>query len=422
MRRTLVYSVAAILTCVVPAWAADEPPAATEPGVTSAPATQPARITGLPAAAWLNTDKPVQVENLQGRLWVLGVIEPWSTQSHKAASMLAHVEKIWGPRGLSAFLLTVQSAEQAKQDLADADIPLPIGTGSALPLLLPLEPLPQVYLIGPEQQVVWAGPVWHLEGILPEQYRTLTDNGLSPTRTNELTNRLNRARAAWEHKEYFLAVGLASIVADAAPVNHPLHNQAAELLDDLDRTGQEMLARAQELIRQKRSAEGYDLLQTVAEQFYGTRSGQAALHAARQFQANDRQWADVIRQRDRESARRTLDLAERAIAEQRYAEAQRYYRRIVELYPRTESAVQARQGLNQFRKDKALATQLAKQQAEPAGPVLLSLAARYAQMGRYDQARQYYQQVLRQAAGTPYADQARQALHDLPTAPATQPN
>ncbi len=228
MRRTYRYIVPVMLAMAGLAWGADEPLAASA----AAPATKPAalRIAGLPAAQWLNAAEPVQGENLQGRLWIVGVLEPWSRQSQQAATMLADVEKTWAAKGVTAYLLTVEPAEQVSKSLPEGEISLPIGMGSPLPLLLGLTPLPKVYLVGPDQTVIWSGPVWHVAGVLPDYYTTLTEDGLSHERTNELSIRLNRANAAFEHKEFFLAVGLASTVAEAAPANHPLHHQAEELL------------------------------------------------------------------------------------------------------------------------------------------------------------------------------------------------
>ncbi len=83
------------------------------------------------------------------------------------------------------------------------------------------------------------------------------------------------------------------------------------------------------------------------------------------------------------------------------------------MYPRTEAAGSAQQGLKDL-SSKAVATQMARQEAEPAGPVLLNLAHRYAQMGRYEEARRCYEQVVKQAPNTVYAKQARTALQELP--------
>lgn len=419
MRAVLTYSVAAALTFTCVAIAADEPSA--DQASDTAPATQPLRISGVPAAEWLNTPEPVQGENLQGRLWVLGVVEPWSAKSQQAATMLADLAKVWLDKGVTAYLVTVQPAEQVRQDLPEGKVSLPIGAASPLPLLLGLDPLPQVYLVGPEQTVVWSGPVWHLSSVLPEYYQKLTESGLSRDRANELSNRLNRANAAFKQKEYFLAVGLASLVAQAAPPGHPLHREAEDLLAKLDRAGSDMLAQAQQRLAQKRTVEAYDLLQTVAEQFYGTQPSTKAVETIKQLERSDRQWAEVARQQDEASAGHTLELAQAAMMDHRYSDTQRYYRLILDLYGKTQAANQARQGLVRLRNDKVLATQIAEQKAEPSAPVLLNLAARYVQIGRFDQARRYYEQVAKQSAGTSYAEQARKALRDLPAvAPATQ--
>ncbi len=329
MRRIYPYIVPVVLACSSLAWGADTPLPA---GDSATSATKPAalRVSGLPAAQWLNVAQPIEGENLQGRLWIVGVLEPWSHQSQRAAAMLADVEKTWSAKGVTAYLLTVAPADQVKKSLPAAEIPLPIGTGSPLPLLLGLDPLPKVYLVGPDQAVVWSGPVWHVAGVLPGYYTNLTEEGLSHERTNELSIRLNRAQAAMKHKEYFLAVGLASTVAAGTPANHPLHRQAEDLLGNLDEIGAGMLASGQHLLSRRLVAEAYDQLQTVAEEFYGTPPAAKAIEIIRQIRANDRQWAEVRRRQNGASAAHTLQMAQAAMASHRYSEARRYYSLILE--------------------------------------------------------------------------------------------
>lgn len=398
----------------LPAMASDEPPAAA-----TSPASQPQalRISGLPAAEWLHAAAPVLADNLRGRLWVLAVLEPWSADSREQAGLVGDLACVWAPRGVTFVAVTVEPAEQVRAEVDLKRVGLPIGTGSILPLLLPLEPLPKVYLVGPEQTVLWSGHFGELGRRLQRHLDTVASQGLASDRANELSNLLSRGQAALEARQYFLATGLASLVAEAAPTNHPLHEQAGQLLAKLDQVARGVLAESEQMIRERRYAEAYGRLQSVAEEFDNTPAAEQAQRRIDELQTNNRQWAAVVQARDTESAARALELARQATTDERHVEARRYYQRILEVYPRTPAAADARRALREMGRDKALATQLARQQAEPAAPVLLNLAARYAQIGRAEQARQYYQRVLERAPNTPYAEQARQGLEGLPAAP-----
>ena len=298
-------------------------------------------------------------------------------------------------------------------------------------MLLPLEPLPQVYVVGPEYAVAWSGGVDQLADALAPTYQQLTPTGLAEFRENELTNRLNRAKAAFHSAEpltspdaasrCFTAAGLTSTVADATPSMHPLHRQAADLLDQIDKRGQTLLASASDLARQNNAGRAYEQLQFIAEGFYGRPASEQALQMLHEMETRPNVHSRVLADRDETSASRTLRMAEQALSEKRYADAERLYRMIGEVYPRTRAADNARRALANLRKDKAAATQLSEQKAEPQAPILLSLAARYAQMGQTDMARQYYQEVLRTAAGTTYARQAQDGLALLPAVAASQP-
>jgi tetratricopeptide (TPR) repeat protein len=306
---------------------------------------------------------------------------------------------------------------------------LPIGTSSALPLLLGLEPLPQVYLVGPDYAVAWSGPAGEVGEALGRCYEQVAPAGLTKTRENELTNRLNRARAglgaaepvskAGEAERHFIASGLAGAVADAAPASHPLHRQAMELLGRIDQRGEELLGQARGFLKDRKAAEAHGLLQRVAEGFYGRAAGTQALQMLTDMEKDPELQAGVQAARDEASAQQAMGMARQAMTERRYADAQQIYGMVDAVYPRTQAAGRARQALGDLRKDKAAATQLAEQKVEPEAPVLLSLAARYAQMGRSEEARRHYQRVLQVAPGTRYAKEAQEGLGLLPAA--TQP-
>jgi tetratricopeptide (TPR) repeat protein len=392
----------------------------------SQPATQPTelRISGLPARQWLNVDGSIEGHDLEGRLWVVGVVEPWSARSREAAAHLVEVIEVWRPRGVAVLLVTVAPAEEVRRYPGLASLPIPIGTGSPLPQLLRLEPLPRVYLVGPDHTVGWSGPAGEVAEALGRRYEQVAPQGLTKTRENELANRLNRAGAALEIEEgaaqaqeaerYFIASGLAAAVAGAAPANHPLHRQAVELLGRIDQRGEQLLGQAKALLRERKTVEGRDRLRQVAEGFYGRAAGTQALRMLQEMEKDPQVQAAVQAARDEASAQQALLMAQQAMVEQRYADAQRLYGMIGEVYPRTDAAARARQGLTNLRKDKVAATQLAQQKAEPEAPVLLGLAARYAQIGRNEEARRHYQQVLQMAPGTTYAKQAQEGLALLP--------
>ena len=168
--------------------AGGEPGAASEPDAELAaasapsigPATQAAalRIAGVPAREWLNTAGMIQGHNYEGRLWVLGVVEPWSERSRRAAAELAGVGKAWVPRGVDVLLVTVSPAEEVRQYPAVTSLPVPIGTGSSLPLVLGLEVLPEVYLVGPDFGVAWSGPVAGLGDAVERYDEPLAPGGL----------------------------------------------------------------------------------------------------------------------------------------------------------------------------------------------------------------------------------------------------
>ena len=246
-----------------------------------------------------------------------------------------------------------------------------------------------------------------------------------------MSNRLSRVKAAFHPAEatpvvnlaekYFLASGLAAAVVEATPGNHPLHREAAELLKEIDQRGEQLLGQAGNLLNDEKAVEAHDLLQRVAEGFYGRPAGRQAMRMLQEMGNNPSQEAGVVAARDEASAQQALQVAQQAMGEHRLADAERWYRMIGEVYPRAQAAGQARQRLADLRKDRVTATQLAEQRAEPEAPILLSLAGRYAAMGRSEEARRYYQRVLQVAAGTAYAKQAQEGIALLPSAAGSQP-
>ncbi len=412
--RSMLLTCITVLTLGMPGLAQTADAPASQPA-----ATQPVlSIPGLPAGQWLNVDEPVASANLHGRLWGLGVLEPWSARSTAAAADLEKLADTWRPRGVEVLLVTVAPAEKVTD--AAADLPhLPIGTDSVLPELLPLEPLPRVYLLGPDQAVVWSGPADGLADVLPGFYQQLTPDGLTRQRQYELTNRLNRAKAAAGTKGYFTAVGLAATVARGSPPAHPLHQSATDLLQAAEMDAQDILANARGLLDTGKIPEAWEKLRTVAEGFYGRPVGRQALEMLDDIRSDPKMRSRLLAARYQQSAEQALQLGRQARQEQRLVDAERYYRIAAEVYPQTQAARQAREALKELHADQA--DELARQRAQPEAPVLLRLAARDVQIGRFDQARRRYRQVIDMAPGTDYARQAREALDTLPADEAAPP-
>lgn len=395
-----------------------------EHGFGVAPQTQLAklRIAGIPAAMWLNVDKPLSVEVFRGRLWVLGILEPWSFRSREAALGVSEVYKKWSRRGVGAVLLTVEPVDAVRPILQSICPTVPVGCESPLPMLLPLEPLPQLYLIGPEEIAVWSGPADSLADVLPSYYRKLTPDGLSVYRAAELESLLDEARSALDQEDYFRGLGLAQAVSRRTPASHRLHADATKLLERLDDLAEAMLIEADRLLQQGKTVKAYDVLLGVTEQFYGTELGSRAMAELRDLKNDEAAFRAVLLARDESSADRLLELARRAVSKGRYSDAERYYRLILDLYGHTEVASAARTCLDALVNNASAASNLAAQRAWPDAQVLVSLARRYAELERFDEARRCYRQVIQRFAKTPFATRARRALATLPsTSVATQP-
>jgi len=411
------------VVCMLTVWTSVSP--TEQPAVGATPQTQaaPLQIRGIPAAQWLRADEPPDIGAFRGRLWMLAILEPWSSRSLSAAARLARIHQSWSQRGVAAVLLTVEPADATRPILDRIGSAVPVGCESPLPMLLPLEPLPRAYLIGPDGVAVWSGPVDSLATVLRAHYRKLTPEGLSADRAAELADLLTEARSALEGKDSFRALGLAQTVSRATPASHPLHAEAGELLARLNDLAEGMLTEADRLLQQNKPADAYDLLQDVAEQFYGTKPASRAMAKLQELKNDRPAFAAVLSRRDRISAERTLELARRAVSEGRYGDAERYYRLILDLYPHTPAGPTARSALDELLADASSAAELAVQKVWPDARVLLALARRYRQIDRFDEARRCYQQVLRRFGGTPFAEQARKALATLPAAsPTTQPH
>jgi len=396
-------------------------------GQSSQPTTEPAGtlITGLPAEAWLNTAQGPEAEYLKGRLWILAVVEPWAPSTHKSLAGLQGLHDRWDDRGVAIIALTVESAETTRKEIPTGRLSLPIGCSSPLPFLLSLEPLPVVHLVGPEGRIIWSGPVDRVEATLERHYRNMTPDGLSPERAEALQKMLDRANSSLKQKRFFEAAGCALIVARSAPKSHPLHERAEALLAKLRQHAGSQLARARDLLRQGKYAEAYDLLSEVAEQFFETREGSEALELLQKVRNDERAWSVVMLHRDEQAAERAMDLAGKARAEGHLTEALRCYRIVTEVYPHTNVAQQARAAIRKLQSDPKTAAALAEQRAWPDAAVLQALARRYAQLGRYDLARRYYERIGAAYPGTTYAIDARKALATMPagrqttTAPAS---
>lgn len=187
--------------------------------------------------------------------------------------------------------------------------------------------------------------------------------------------------------------------------------EAGRLLSEVLEKGREKLAEAKALATARKYPEAVAVLMDLAEQFVGTEVGRTAMAQLAALRSDD-EAAKVLRLAvGAEDAEAIMARADALVARKQYAQAVDRYDLVASLYPRF--ADQAKEKVRLLLSDEQVARRIKEQRAARRAVGWLSIARNYAHIGRMEQARGFYEKVIRSYPHTSYARAARKELKGL---------
>jgi len=221
---------------------------------------------------------------------------------------------------------------------------------------------------------------------------------------------LSAAQQALGRGEYAKALDILERVLKDQTDSRALIEAGRLMSEVLDKGGRK-LAEAKALATAKKYPQAVAMLMDLAEQFVGTEVGRTAMAQLAALRS-DGEAAEVLRLAvGAEAAEGIMARADALVARKQYAQAADRYDLVASLYPRF--AEKAKEKVRLLLSDEQVARRIKEQRAARRAVGWLSIARNYAHIGRMEQARGFYEKVIRSYPHTSYARAAHQELKGL---------
>ena len=296
---------------------------------------------------------------------------------------------------------------------------------------------PYVVMIDPRSILFWRGvPDQRLE----ERLQDLIEFSNPPAGDNEWKERQFRAAERhFDRRELGRAYTRALALYNATDQSDAMHGRAESLLDRCEQAGHEWLREAVQAETNKDFEKAARIVSALSVRFEerdpeitpeGSRNRgssrdnrddedsarrQAEIEIGR-MNAN-RELKQMIREA-RENAEGEL-LNDRALIleeDEYHVMARELYERVLEEYEDTNAAQEARKAIERIKSDRQIQKKIAERRGAEEAVRWLSIGDSFASFHANEQARDYYQRIIKEHPDSRAAERARQRLADLPKA------
>lgn len=322
------------------------------------------------------------------------------------------VQNELGPKGLKVFLLTDEKKERVEAFLKDKEFSGEYLFNVYLPYPYNVPAVPRAYIIDPSGILVnHFHPADHFEDRVREQLAKTPPPGAD---TPALEARLGKASEALEAKKIGRAYTLAKAVESIAAKGSPLADNAKKLVERIEGAAKNWIADARTMINDKKYDDAVKIVAEVSIRFSGAKvADEAGIEISRL--TGDRDAKLKIRKAlENAKAELVLDQAAEHEAAGRYAEALRMHRDVLNRYTDTDAAKTAEEAIDRINNDPRAQTEIAAQRAEDEAQRWFDIGERFAKVGMYGKAREYFELVREKHPRSRAAPEAVKRLKDLP--------
>lgn len=373
---------------------------------------------------------------LRGSIAVFYFWRSTNTASVELLSEIKDLYREYGRKGVRFISVTMDKKEKADEILTEKEADffryLAYEANASYYLLGAMSD-PYVALVGPRSILAWRGVPGER---LKERLADLHARTNPPAGDDDwLERRFRKAERFYDQgepgKAFTIALDLLKITDEANAV----HGKAEALMAKCETAAEDWLKEAIQAERNKEYEKAARIVAEIAVRFEdpdedddrkqrgGGRDDDRDQSIKRQAEIEigrmngNRDLKKLIREA-RENAEGQLrnDRAADLEEDEYYVEAKHIYEQVLKEYEDTEAAKEAKRRLRRIERDPSIQKKVAERRARDEAVRWLDLADRFAAIGLYATAREYYENIVQDHPDTTTAERARQRLNELPKA------
>ncbi len=369
---------------------------------------QPAPDLNVPD--YFGTKDHISLDNYRGR--ILAILF-WRDDDRSLAALkkLNEINSQLENKGVAVLAMTTESRERAEKVIKDNELHYVVGYGPGLFDVFEVSSWPRVYLIDPQGILVWKGPPDDsLKNVIADQVERTPPAGLDAA---VLQGRYDQAARLRDDKEIGRAYTIIRGVAEAAAEGSGLAKRAEALREELEKAAREQLDKVRQAVNGKKYEEAATLAAPLQVHFEGSDISRELNEQIDKIRADDDGKSKLSEASREARATRELDRAAGLENAKEYARALDAYRAVTETHAGTKAAEEADKAVERIKSDAAIKKQLAESQAEEEANRWLDIADRYVRLEMKEQAREYYERIVKEHPDSRAAKRARDRLRDL---------
>jgi peroxiredoxin len=369
------------------------------------------RLPELEAADWANYDGRPTLEKLKDRIVVLFFFRTDDT-SAESIPTLNEVYKTFHQLGVVVIGLTPQKRDVAESVVRGKQIKFIVGYGARTDQRYEVSSFPKVYLLDTAGRLVNRfHPGEELEDKIRAQMLKTPPAGADP---QTLRRRYEQAIAAQKANELGRAYTLARGVTKLAGKESDIGKKATELVKQTEEGARKWLEEAKTAAKADDHDKACRLLAELSVRFAGEQIGADADTEIGRLMGNRELKPKIRKAMDNAKGQLLNDQAADHEASARYLEALKLYREVTEDYASTEASEAAEKAIERINGDPKAQETIRSLWADEEAERWLDIADRFAKVGMYDKAREFYQRIADTHPTARAAPRAKERMAKLP--------
>ncbi|TWT39968.1 AhpC/TSA family protein [Phycisphaerae bacterium RAS1] len=357
-----------------------------------------------------NGEKEFAIAEGRGRILVLFFFKSTDAGS---ADVVAEVKKVAKMPGVHVIAISPEKPDAVEKFAKAKEFEFSYVAGADAEDFFQISSYPRAYVVDTKGVLRWRGHPGELEERVKDQIRKTPPIGADP---ESLKARLAKANKLMAEKQFGKAYTLASQVASVASTGGGAAggSDATALAQKAEEGAKQRIEEARKLIEEKKIDQAIAVLADIAVRFGAKDAAREAETELAKLQSNREHKALVRKATDNVRGEMRNEEAADLIANKQYVEAVDTFKQTIERYPESKAAADAQKQIDKINADASVKTIIAKRRSEQEADRWLEIGDRFAKVELYDQAREWYDKVQKQHAGTAAADKAKKAAAKLP--------